>query len=143
MLIFRSSITRGAARAGVDAAIARAHERGLLICIAVLDPWGHTITHDRMDGAPFQSMRNAADKAYSIAGNGRSNTEFWNLIKDDPQLVSGASKIAGVNWLGGGLPVLHDDELVGVVGVSGHSSMTEDEEIAEVAVQRILKEIRA
>lgn len=103
----------------------------------MVDSAGHLISFDRMDGAPFQSIQLAQDKAYSVAGTGTSNDGYWDMIKDEPWLVHGVQKIKGLVVLGGGLPVVHEGRLVGAVGVSGRSSMAEDQASAQAAVAAI------
>jgi uncharacterized protein GlcG (DUF336 family) len=136
------SIDREAARVGIDRAVAVSVEMDRLVCVAVLDAAGHLISYDRMDGAPFQSAQLAQDKAYSVVGNGQANDEFWDRIKDDPWLVSGVVKVPGLVWLGGGAPVVVDGEVVGAVGVSGRSNMTEDRAIADAAIAAIEEALR-
>jgi uncharacterized protein GlcG (DUF336 family) len=138
-LATKRSITRDLARIGIERAIEESESRGCSTCIAVLDGDGHLVSYDRMDGAPFQSAQLAQDKAYSVVGNGLATDEFWQMIKDDPWLVSGVQKLAGANWLGGGVPVTVEGEVVGAVGVSGKSNMQEDRAIADAAVEAILE----
>ncbi len=99
------------------------------------------ITYDRMDGAPFQSAQHAQDKAYSSAGNRTATHEFWDMIKSDPWLVSGANKIRGLSWLGGGRPIILDGELIGAVGVSGSCGMPQDQAISQAAIDAMLEAI--
>jgi uncharacterized protein GlcG (DUF336 family) len=40
--------------------------------------------------------------------------------------------------LGGGLPICYQDTIIGAVGVSGQSTMAEDQAIAEAAVTAIV-----
>lgn len=141
-LLNKRSIDRELARVGIERAVTASAELGCVTCIAVVDAAGHLISHDRMDGAPFQSMKLAFDKAYSVAGNGRPNDEFWDMIKDDPWLVSGVVKVDGLVWLGGGAPIVVDGEVVGAVGVSGRSNMQEDRSIADAAIEAILEALK-
>jgi glc operon protein GlcG len=94
-----------------------------------------------MDHAPFQSSKLAQDKAYSVAGNGRATHQFWEWIKDDPWLVHNIGQVDGLVALGGGVPVLLGDELIGAVGVSGQSDMAQDRDIAELAAAAIVAAI--
>lgn len=135
------SVTRELARVAIDRAVEKSLEIDCLVCIAVLDPSGHLVSYDRMDGAPFQSAQLAQDKAYSVAGNGQANHAFWNMIKDEPWLVSGVGKVQGLVVLGGGVPVYHDGELIGSIGVSGKSNMDEDVQIADAAAEALLAAI--
>ena len=137
-LLITRSISYAVAMLGISAAHNRSREIGCLSCISILDPGGHQIAFARMDGAPFQSIGIANRKAYSVAGNGMANHEFWNKIKDEPAIVSASSQLDTGVWLGGGLPVVFDDVLVAAVAVSGRSNMEQDKIIAEAAIQAIL-----
>lgn len=135
------SVSRRLARVGIDRALERSREIGCLTCIAVVDRGGHLIAFERMDHAPFQSSKLAQDKAYSVAGNGRATHQFWEWIKDDPWLVNNIGQVDGLVVLGGGVPILLNDELIGAVGVSGQSDMAQDRDIAEMAVAAIVATI--
>jgi ribokinase len=137
-LVRQLNIGRHLARVGIEAALAESERRGLTTCTAVLDAGGHLVSFDRMDGAPFQTIGIAQQKAYSVAGNLTSGHDFWDGIKDDPWLVHGVQSIPDLSFLGGGVPVLYDGVLIGAVGTSGRSTMAEDRAIAEAAVAAIL-----
>lgn len=132
------NVSRDLARLGIDRAIAESVALGCLTCIAVVDSAGHTVSYDRMDGAPFQSAQHAQDKAYSAAGNRVATHEMWEYVQDDPWLKTGIGKVQGLNLLGGGIPIKLDGDVIGAVGVSGSCGMAEDRAVAEAAVAAIL-----
>ena len=136
-LISRKSISYALAIKGIASAITKSHELECLVCISVFDSSGHQVAFARMDGAPFQSIEIAHSKALSVAGNGMSNHDFWNAIKSEEQITTASSQLIGGNWLGGGLPIVLDGELVGALSVSGKSDMAKDIIIATAAVQTI------
>ncbi len=142
-LLIKRAVSRELARIGIDRAVQVSLDTDCLTCIAVLDGDGQLVSYDRMDGAPFQSAQLAQDKAYSVAGNGAANHDFWDMIKDQPWLVSGVQKVQGLVVLGGGVPIRYEGELIGAVGVSGKSNMDEDRAIAEAAVAAILDALDA
>lgn len=137
-MIVSRSISLDLAQRAVSAAVAHAEATSRRVCVAVVDRGGHLIASARMDGAPFQSIRLAEAKAYSVAGNGRATHDFWEWIKDDPWLVHNVGQVEGLVVLGGGVPIVVDGELVGAVGVSGESNMDEDRGIAEMAASAAL-----
>ncbi len=140
-LVTTRAVGRAAARAGIEAAIAQAEAIDCRCCVAVVDPGGHVVSYDRMDGAPIQSAQHARDKAVSAAGNGLATNEMWSSVADTPQLRSGVLKVAGLSILGGGVPVRLGGELVGAVGVSGSCGMEEDHALAETAIAAILRAV--
>jgi glc operon protein GlcG len=114
-------------RAGASRAIAGAREaalhEGLAVCLAVVDRTGHLLAFERMDGAPVLSIQVAQDKAYSVAAFNGLPTHAWRpILQSDPALLHGFVKTERLTVFGGGVPVLVDGELVGVVGVSGGSA---------------------
>lgn len=137
------TLGRALAHAAADAAIAEAERQSLRVCVAVLDAGGHLLVFDRVDGAPFQTIGIAQAKAFSSAGNLTATHEYWHNIADSPWLVAGVQSIEGLSLLGGGLPVLHDGDLIGAVGVSGQSTMEQDQAIAQVAVEAIATALAA
>lgn len=137
-LITRPTITLELALTAIQGALARSTELGCLTCVAVVDPSGHLVAFQRMDGAPFQSSKLAQDKAYSVAGNGKATHEFWNWIKEEPWLVHNVGQVEGLVVLGGGVPIVVGETLVGAIGVSGQSDMDQDRIIAEYGVAAAL-----
>lgn len=133
-----TSIGRALARVGIDAAVAASESRKRRTCTAVVDAAGHLVSFERMDGAPFQTIALAQAKAFSVAGNLTATHDYWDGIKDEPWLVHGVQRIDGLVVLGGGLPICYHDTIIGAVGVSGQSTMAEDQAIAEAAVSAIV-----
>lgn len=132
------NITRELARVAVDAAVLKSTELGVSVSIAVADGAGHLVCFERMNGAPFQTAKIASGKAYSVAGNGLATHEFWEVVRQEEALLHGLASIDGATIIGGGLPVLYDDGLIGAVGISGKSSMSQDREIAGAAVEAVV-----
>jgi len=143
LLIQSRSVSHELARVGVERALARAADVGCRVCVAVLDTGGHLVAFDRMDGAPFQSIAHALDKATSVAGNGNATHEMWHYVDGNPWLLAGIGKVKGMSILGGGIPIRLDGELIGAVGVSGSCGMEEDIDVAEAAVSAILAALSA
>jgi glc operon protein GlcG len=137
-LVTATSIGRALARVGIDAAVSASESLERRTCIAVVDAAGHLVSFERIDGAPFQTITLAQAKAFSVAGNLTATHDYWDGIKDEPWLVHGVQRIDGLIVLGGGLPICHHDTIIGAVGVSGKSTMAEDQAIAEAAVTAIL-----
>jgi glc operon protein GlcG len=126
-----SAVSLGAARRIADAALAKAHDLGLTVCIAITDPSGEPVVTLRMDGAPRLCSEVALNKAYSVANfNGMPTDRWWSILKDDPALVAGFPETSRLVIFAGGVPVVVDGQVVGAVGVSGGSS-DEDRQIAQ------------
>jgi uncharacterized protein GlcG (DUF336 family) len=142
-LIESRSITCELARVAVEAAVLQAMELGVSVSIAVTDGAGHLVCFERMNSAPFQTTKIALDKAHSVAGNGMATHEFWEVVRQEEALLHGVASVDGATIIGGGLPVLYDNGLIGAVGISGKSSMSQDREIAGAAVQAVAAYLRS
>jgi uncharacterized protein GlcG (DUF336 family) len=125
------SITLEEARRVISAAEQKAQEIGQPMDIAVVDAGGNLKAHVRMDGAFVGSIDISINKAFtSIA--------FETQTKDlAPQTQSG-QPLFGINTTNngrvvifpGGIPLVHNGEVVGAIGVST-GTVEQDQEVAE------------
>jgi glc operon protein GlcG len=124
------ALTYQGAQKIAEAANALAAPRGVAPVIAVVDAGGDLIYLLRPDAAQVASTNVSVDKARTAAIYRRPSKDF------EDQASSGrpsALHLARAVPLQGGMPILHDDEVVGGVGVSGASSADEDQELAAMA----------
>ena len=96
------------------------------VAIAIVDDSGFLLGLSRMDGAAAITAEVATGKARTSAMTKRPSKFFEDRIKERPAF---ASFPAGI-LIQGGVPVLHDNQCVGAIGVSGVQSH-EDEQIAQ------------
>jgi glc operon protein GlcG len=96
------------------------------VAIAILDDGGHLLGFERMDGVAAISAEVAIGKARTSAVTKRPSKFFEDRVKDRPAF---AGFPAGV-LIQGGVPIMHQNECVGSIGVSGVQSH-EDEQIAQ------------
>jgi glc operon protein GlcG len=102
------------------------------VAIAIVDDGGHLFGFQRMDRAPVVAAEVAVGKARASAVTRRPTKFFEERIKERPAF---AGFPAGI-LLQGGLPLIHDSECVGAIGVSGVQSL-EDEQIAQAGVSAL------
>ena len=133
-------LTTGGAKTMLTAAITRAEEFGIAVTVAIVDPGGHMLVLERMDGGRFHTVHSSTTKAVTAASNKRPTTtrgaQGQNL---DTLHAIGLSLAAGPNrWtaMEGGFPIIVDGECLGGIGVSG-GDWQQDEEIAKAAVEAI------
>jgi uncharacterized protein GlcG (DUF336 family) len=126
-------LTAAAARACVDAALAKAAEMRLAITVTVVDDGGTPKALTRMDGAPLISVETARLKAYSASAIGIATDEFFAAISGDPSALASFGSRPGLALIAGGIPLTVESVLVGGVGVAGAMTGAEDRVIAEVA----------
>lgn len=117
--ITRRSISAGAARALVDAALAHARAKGLGIAVAVVDREGALVAFERMDGVAAPILEFCIDKAYTAAVTGSATRDFFGRMDASPSLRLGLSSRSRLLVWGGGVPARDGGEVVGAIGVSG------------------------
>ena len=95
------------------------------VAISIVDEGGYLLGFERMDGAPVISAEVSLGKARTSAMTKRPSKFFEDRIKERPAF---ANFPAGI-LIQGGVPLIHENECVGAIGVSGVQSH-EDEQIA-------------
>ena len=99
------------------------------VTIAIVDDAGYLLYLERPDGVGPLTAEIAAGKAYSAAVS-RRPTKFWeDRIKGRPAFMKAPVTMP----FQGGVPVMHQGECVGAVGVSGVQSH-EDEQVANAGI---------
>jgi len=133
----KTSLSLQSAQEIANAAIQKAVELNMAIVVVIVDESGILKTYLRMDNAPLISVDAARKKALTAVGFGMATGESWySFIKDDPILNDGVSSFKDFTLLGGGLPIMIDDNLVGAIGVSG-GHYKQDEICAKAALNVI------
>jgi glc operon protein GlcG len=121
----------------IDLIVDKAAQMQKSVVVAVADSHGELIAFARMDGAPFSSIRIAANKAYTAARERKTTKEIGEKVRHPEKghdiAYYGDSRFVG--W-GGGIPLWKDGVVAGAVAVSGLSS-GEDIELATLAVELI------
>jgi glc operon protein GlcG len=99
------------------------------VSFAVVDDAGYALYLERMDGAGPLTAEVATAKARTAAVT-RRPTKFWeDLVKERPVMMKFPDNLP----IQGGLPIMHQGECVGAIGVSGVQSH-QDEQIAAAGV---------
>jgi glc operon protein GlcG len=102
------------------------------VSISIVDDGGFPLGFERMDGAPTISAEVAFGKARTSAMTGRPSKFFEDRVKDRPAFVTFPAGLL----IQGAVPVMHQDQCVGAIGVSGVQSH-EDEQIALAAINAL------
>ena len=134
------ALTYEGARAAAEAAGAEAARRGVAPVASVVDSGGALIYLLRPDAAQVASVEVTTDKARTAAIYRRPSKAF------EDQASGGrpsALHLARAVPLQGGVPITHDDEVIGAIGVSGASSADEDNELAQVGADAVSADGRA
>jgi glc operon protein GlcG len=109
----------------LDACEAEAAKNKWAVAISIVDDGGYLLGFQRMDGAAAISAEVSVGKARTSAMTKRPSKFFEDRVKERPAF---ASFPAGI-LIQGGVPVMHQSECLGAIGVSGVQSH-EDEQIA-------------
>lgn len=104
----------------IDGAKRRAGEINVPMCISIVDESGNLIAFERMDGTKVLSTTLATDKAFTAAISKRGTHEYGE-INVPGNRTYGINSVHGGRFstVGGGRPVIVDDEVVGGIGLSG------------------------
>ena len=105
---------------------AKANENRWSVAIAIVDDGGFLLGFQRMDGVAPISAEVAIGKARASAVTRQPTKVFEDRVKERPAF---ATFPAGV-LIQGAVPLIHQNECVGAIGVSGVKS-AEDEQVAQ------------
>jgi glc operon protein GlcG len=124
-------LTAAGARAVLDAALAEADRLGIPECVAVVDAAGHLLAFGRSDGARTASISIALTKATSAATRKRATAdEGGGDLLATIRSALAADRLTGI---GGGIPLVVEDQVVGGIGVSS-GTIDEDTIVARAGV---------
>ena len=126
----KPALTNSDAHKMMAACIAEAQKNKWNVAIAIVDDSGAVLLLERHDGCGAISADVAVKKAQTSALTKRPSKFFEDRVKERPGFVTFPTP--GVMFQGG-LPLVHQGECVGAIGVSGVQSH-EDEQIAQAGV---------
>jgi uncharacterized protein GlcG (DUF336 family)/ketosteroid isomerase-like protein len=118
----------------VRAAIDKAQELKIQICVAVCNQLGWVIALNRMDGAFEYSSREATGKALVSVGTGMPSGEFTGEV-NHPIVETAVGAGMPAIRVRGGLPILDQNgKVAGGCGVAGAPSNEQDEACARAGI---------
>ena len=126
-------LTAADAQKMMAACKAEAQKNKWAVTIAIVDDSGAALLVERLDGAGGISATVAMGKAQTSALTKRPSKFFEDRVKERPGFVTFPTP--GVMFQGG-VPILHQGECVGGIGVSGVQSH-EDEQVAQAGVNAL------
>ncbi|NMM89013.1 hypothetical protein B2J88_32495 [Rhodococcus sp. SRB_17] len=113
------------------AAQAEALQNQWAVTIAIVDAGGHLLSLQRLDGAAPLSAHVAPAKARTAALGRRDTKGIEDMINGGRTAFLSAPTIDGM--LEGGLPIVHNGQCIGAVGVSGVKA-PEDAQVARAGI---------
>jgi glc operon protein GlcG len=111
------------------AALAEASKNKWNVTVAIVDDGGFMLHLERMDGAAVPTAEVAVGKARTSALTRRPSKDFEERVKERPGFLAFPAGL----FIQGALPIIHDNECVGAIGVSGVQSF-EDEQVARAGL---------
>jgi len=111
------------------AALAEAGKNNWNVTVAIVDDGGFMLHLERMDGAAVTTAEVAVGKARTSALTRRPSKFFEERVKERPAFIAFPAGL----FIQGALPIMHQGECVGAIGVSGVQSF-EDEQIARAGI---------
>ena len=114
------------------ACLAEAEKNKWPVSVAILDDGAFILHLERMDGAAVTTAEVAVGKAKTAALTKRPSKFFEDRLKERPAF---AGFPAGI-LIQGAVPVMHESECVGAIGVSGVQSH-EDEQVAQAGASAL------
>ena len=124
-------ITLNDARKIISAAEKKATEIGQPQNIAVVDAGGNLVSHVRMDGAWIGSIDISINKAFTSRAFDISTKDLANNSQPGDQFFGiNESNDGRIMIFAGGIPLIHNGQVVGAIGVSGGSG-DQDQAVAE------------
>ena len=127
----------------IEGAEEKSREIGIPMCSAVTDEAGNLLAFTRMDGAKISSIDIAISKAFTGAAAKKGTHEYNQLaVPGKPTFGIHVTNRGRFSIIGGGLPILINDEVVGGIGISGGTA-EDDLIVAQGAVDYSLGKIEA
>ena len=127
----------------IEGAEEKSREIEVPMCIAVADESGHLIAFTRMDGAKISSISIAIDKAFTGAAARKGTHEYNQLcVPGQPTFGIHVTNQGRFSIIGGGLPIVMDDDVVGGIGLSSGTA-GQDQVVAQGAVDYFFSKINS
>ena len=103
------------AKKAAAAALAVVKENGWQMAVSVIDPSGHLVYFEKVDGTQYASIEISMAKAQAAAGFRRPSSVWVDVIANNPSIVT----LPGVVGSPGGVPIVVDGQVIGAIGCSG------------------------
>lgn len=118
-LISTKTLTLSAALELANMARGIATEKGVAIHVTVVDAAGHVMTYQRMEGSPYPAREFSEKKAFTALSFKKPTLGWKERLAQNPHLAAGLSQHPKVAMIGGGEPVIMEDQPVGAIGIAG------------------------
>lgn len=128
-------LTLDVVKAIAAAAEAEAIANNWKVSIAIVDDGANLLYLERLDGAQISSADVALGKAVTAMRYKRPSAALENAVAGGRNALIA---VQGITPLQGAVPIVHEGEIIGAIGVSGVLS-TQDEQIATAGANALAK----
>ena len=116
--------------------VAACARQGYRETAAVLDADGATIVTLRGDGAGIHTLNSAHDKAYTSVSFKNDTLALAERAKGENSIAP-LAKLPHVMFLGGGIVIKLNDEIIGAIGAAGAPGAKLDDDCARAGLDKI------
>jgi len=134
-IVMQRNLSLAMAKTIAEATLAECQAKGFHTSAAVVDRAGQPLVLMRDEQATAQTLEMSRRKAYTARMFRTSTLEFQKRTAEDPALTP-QRDVSDILALGGGVPILVGNEVIGGVGSSG-SSQTQDDACAKAGVAKV------
>ena len=106
------------------------------VSVAILDASGVTILLTKNDSVGVHNTEASRRKAYTALSTKTASFQLMRNASDNKD-ASNLNTLPELLLLGGGVPIWHNNNLIGAIGVSGGGSGENDDSIAKQAIQNL------
>jgi uncharacterized protein GlcG (DUF336 family) len=133
-IVTERNLSLGLAKTIAEATLAECKSKGFNTAAAVVDRAGQVLVLMRDEKATAQVLEMARRKAFTARMFRMSTLEFQKRTAEP--LYAAQRDVADILALGGGVPILLGDEVIGGVGSSG-SSQPQDDACARAGIAKV------
>lgn len=138
-VVMQRNLSLALAKTIAEATLAECQAKGFHTSAAVVDRAGQPLVLLRDEQATAQTLEMSRRKAYT-ARMFRTTTLEFQKRTNDPELLP-QRDVSEILALGGGVPILAGNEVIGGVGSSG-SSQTQDDACAKAGVAKVADQLK-
>jgi uncharacterized protein GlcG (DUF336 family) len=138
-VVMQRNLSLTLAKTIAEAALAECQAKGFHTSAAVVDRAGQPLVLLRDEQATVQTLEMSRRKAYT-ARMFRTTTLEFQKRTTDPELMP-QRDVSEILALGGGVPILAGNEVIGGVGSSG-SSQTQDDACARAGIAKVADQLK-
>lgn len=133
-IVTKHALTLEGAKKAGEAAAAYAKANGANPSIVIVDEGGHLLYFTRAEDSFAAGASVSIGKAHTAAVFKKATKDFEDIINKGRFTMTA---LPDFTPLQGGVPIVHEGQIVGAIGVSGAKSAQQDEEVAKAGAAAI------